>query len=65
MLRFSREKILPLFLAMRITVAELAKKADVSHKSADKAINGKKLAAPIISKIADALNINAVEYLEV
>ena len=59
MFRFEREKILPIFLERRITVAELARLARTAHMSAWRAVNGEQVSAPIITKIADALGIDA------
>lgn len=64
MFRFKRERILPLFLSRRMTVAELARKAGVSHTSAQRAVEGEKVAAPIIDKVAEILGIDAMDYLE-
>ena len=47
MFNFDRTKILPLFLTERITVAELARKAGISHKAAYRAINGLSITAPL------------------
>lgn len=63
MFKFDREKLLPLFLAKRMTVAELARKSGVAHQSAQKAVDGERVSATIISKVADALGIKATEYL--
>lgn len=64
MFRFKRERILPLFLSRRMTVAELARKAGVSHTSAQRAVEGEKVAAPIIDKVAEALGIDTMDFLE-
>ena len=64
MLRFNREKILPVFLKKEMTIADLARKAGVAHRSAERAVEGVAVAAPIINKIADALGINAMEFLD-
>lgn len=65
MFRFNRERILPLFLQKRWTVAELARRAGIAQSSAQRAVNGNSVAAPIIAKVADALGIgNVVEFLE-
>ena len=64
MFRFNRRKILPLFLQKRITIAELARLADVAHGSAAKAVQGENVAAPIITKIAEALGIEPYDFLE-
>ena len=53
MFRFEREKILPIFLERRITVAETA------HMSAWRAVNGESVGATVLSRIALALGIDA------
>lgn len=50
MFRFDREKILPLFLCRQITFNQLAKLAGVSFQTAQKAINGKPIIAPVVQK---------------
>lgn len=57
MFRFKRRKILPLFLQKRMTVAELARRAGVANQTAQRAVEGKKVSAVVIGKIAAALNI--------
>ena len=64
MFRFSRLKILPLFLSRRITIAELARLAGISHQSAQKAVNGENVSAVIIGKVADALKFDATDFME-
>lgn len=64
MFRYKLAKILPYFLQKRITVAQLAREAGVSHQVAYRAISGEKVAAPIIAKVADALGFNAEDFLE-
>lgn len=64
MFRYKRAKILPHFLQKGMTIAQLAREAGVSHRSAQRAIDGEKVAAPIIAKVADALGIDAMEFLE-
>lgn len=63
MFRFTREKILPLFLQRQITISELAREAGVAHQSAQKAVNGLPVSANIVNRIAAALGIDAVSYL--
>lgn len=63
MFRFSRERILPLFLQTGMTVTELAHKAGVAYQSAQRAVDGEKVGANIIGKIASALNIDPMQYL--
>ena len=64
MFRFNRERILPYFLQKQWTVAELARKAGVAHRTAQRAIEGEAVAAPLIGKIANALGIDAMEFLD-
>lgn len=64
MFRFNRERILPYFLKQEMTVAELARRAGISHASAQRAVDGKKVAAPIIAKVAETLGIDPMEFLE-
>lgn len=46
----------------QLTVKELCKKAEVSHKIPDKIVEGRNLQAVTIGKLAKALNVS-VEYL--
>lgn len=64
MFKFKRERILPLFLQRRMTIAELARKAGLSHKAAYRAVNGLTITAPVVEKTARALNFDAMEFLE-
>lgn len=64
MFRFTREKILPLFLQKRISIAELAKSADVHQKTAANAIHGLPVSSKVVDKIATALGVNALLFLE-
>lgn len=64
MFRFERERILPYFLQKQWTVAELARKAGIAQGSAQRAVNGNSVAAPIIAKVAAALGIDPLEFLE-
>lgn len=64
MFRFNRERILPLFLKQKMPVAELARKAGIGQNSAQRALEGKKVAAPIVAKVAAALSIDPMEFLE-
>ena len=63
MFRFKREMILPLFLSRRMTVYDLAKLAGVAYRSAERAVNGIPVSAPVADKIARALDFNAVDFL--
>lgn len=64
MFQFSRELILPLFLQMRIPITTLAKRAGVSYSAVEKAVNGRRISAQVVDRIATALGIDAVKYLE-
>ena len=64
MFKFSRTKILPLFLAKQMTTNELARKAGINYKSAYRAVNGLSITAPVVEKTARALQIDAVTFLE-
>lgn len=63
MFRFNRALILPVFLNRRITIWSLAKAAGVNYRAADRAVNGLPVQAPVVAGIADALNINPLDYL--
>ena len=60
---FNRAKILPLFLRRRMTVASLAKAANCDISTANRAIGGKPIHAKSVASIADALEIEAVDFL--
>ncbi len=67
MYRFIREKILPLFLAREMTFDELSRLSNVSHRTCQRAVNGEKITAPIVTRICRALGISSseqVEYIE-
>lgn len=64
MFKFSRTKILPLFLAKQMTIAELAREAGISHKAAYRAVNGLSITAPVVEKTACALKFEAIHFLE-
>lgn len=64
MFRFTQEKIMPLFLQRRMTVAELARKAKVNHKTTEKAVKGLPVTSKVVDKIATALEIDAMQFLE-
>lgn len=63
MFRFDREKILPQFLLRRWTTNDLARRASVSNVTADRAINGLPITAPVVSAIADALQVKPLDFL--
>lgn len=64
MYRFNREKILPEFLKRQMTFQELALEAGVSPSAVSRAINGKTVRPLIVSKVAAALKIDPLKYLE-
>lgn len=64
MFKFSRKLILPLFLERRISLYQFAKKAGVSAQTLWKALNGYPVSSKVIDKIARALNIDAINFLE-
>lgn len=64
MFRFNRERILPHFLKQKMTVAELARKAGISHASAQRAVEGEAVSAVIVGKVAQALDFDAMGFLE-
>lgn len=61
--RFSRAKILPVFLSKRITTEQLARNAGVAIQTAERAVNGQRISARVVDGIANALNVDAVQYL--
>lgn len=63
MFEFSREKILPLFLAQKITTAEFARRAGISFKAAARAVNGLSISAPVATRVAEALGIDPIKFL--
>lgn len=63
MFKFKRELILPLFLSKGMRVGVLAKQAGLSHKAAERAVNGMPITAPVVEKIARALAINPLDFL--
>lgn len=64
MFKFDRERIMPYFLKQKMTVGELARKAGIAHTSAQRAIEGEKVAASIIAKVADTLGFDPMDFLE-
>ncbi|MBQ7705028.1 MAG: helix-turn-helix transcriptional regulator [Selenomonadaceae bacterium] len=64
MFRFIREKILPLFLEREITIYELAQLSGVSHRTCQRAVNGEKVTAPIVTRICRALGISSSEQVK-
>lgn len=64
MFKFTRARILPLFLQKRMTVSELSKKAEVNRRTTERAVQGLPVSSKVVDKIAGALEINAIDYLE-
>ena len=64
MFRFKRELILTYFLKMQIDVGTLSRLSGVSSKAIKRAIEGLPVGASVIAKIATALKINALDYLD-
>lgn len=64
MYRFNRDKILPVFFEKRWRMYELAERAGVSQLTAKKAVWGLPIQSRVVGKIAAALEINALDYLE-
>ena len=64
MFRFKRKLILPLFLQKRVTMVSLARKAKVNFNTAVRAVNGLPITAGVVDKIAQALGIDPLDYLE-
>ena len=64
MFRFKRELILPLFLAKRMTMVSLARKARVNFATAVRAVNGLPISSHVVDKIAQALGIDALKFLD-
>ena len=64
MFRFQREKVLPLFLGKMTTVFDVARRAGVDSRVVNRAVNGEPISAAGVQKIADALGVDAMEYLE-
>lgn len=60
---FSREKLLPSFLAGQESISQLASRAGCAPRTAFRAVNGLPVSSRCIDKIARALGIDAVEYL--
>lgn len=63
MYRFNREKIFALFLSKQITTNELARLARISHKAAARALAGLPVTAPVVARVAKALNVDALLFL--
>lgn len=63
MFRFSRERILPIFLQRRIPVKKLANEAGVSERVIWKAVNGLPVSSKVIYGIAEALGFNPLDFL--
>ncbi len=64
MFKFSREKILPVFLQKQMPISQLAKKAGVHQKTATNAVQGLPVSSKVVDKIAMALGIDSIKFLE-
>lgn len=64
MFRFKREKILPLFLGEMTTVFDMAKRAGIHSRTLARAVNGEPVKSDSVEKIARALGIDPLDYLE-
>ena len=64
MYRFSREKIMPLFLEMNITLKALAERAGLTLQAVGNALSGGRMQAPTANKIAKALEVDVLDLLE-
>lgn len=63
MFRFSRNRILPIFLKRRITIKKLAYEAGVSERVMAKAVNGLPISAKTVDRVAEALGFNPLDFL--
>ncbi len=63
MFRFSREKILPLFLQRQMTVEKLAQGAGIHSRTAARAVNGLPITSRVIDKICSVLKIEPIKFL--
>ena len=61
MFRLNRNKILPLFLASGVTIAEFSRRADVHFKSVQRALNGARVSGVIIGKMLKAFGIDLAD----
>ena len=67
MLRFDRQRILPVLIKRQMTatsLAQLAQLANISRQTAQRAMEGLTVSTAVIGKIADALGIDAMEFLD-
>lgn len=64
-LQFDSKRILREFLSRQhMTVADLAAQAQISYRTADRALAGKTITAAVVRRVAHALGItDATEYL--
>ena len=65
MFRFSRERILPFFLKRKEPVYQLARRANCSPQTIWRALNGFPISSKAVGKIADALGVDTMEFLEI
>ena len=64
MLRFDRQRILPVLIKRQMTATSLAQLANISRQTAQRAMEGLTVSTAVIGKIADALGIDAMEFLD-
>ena len=64
MFQFDRKLILPLFLRRGMTVHELARMSGVSFNTARRAVDGLPIQAAAVQRIADALGVNVMDFLD-
>ena len=64
MLRFDRQRILPVLIKRQMTATSLAQLANISRQTAQRAMEGLTVSTAVIGKVADALGIDAMEFLD-
>ena len=64
MFKFNRSLILPLFLGRNWTVYKLARLSGVSFNTARRAVDGLPIQAAAVQRIADALGVNVMDFLD-
>lgn len=63
MYQFAKVKILPIFLKRRIPIYQLANKAGVCKKTAQRAVDGLPITAKVVDRVARALGIAPLDFL--
>ncbi len=64
LLRFDRQRILPVLIKRQMTATSLAQLANISRQTAMRAMEGLTVSTVVIGKVADALGIDAMEFLD-